>query len=71
MCWSRRCNRSKAIAVTRSSEELTVDYHFAKDVERVPCACGAEKCRGTMFSEDEVKRRVRKAKRAAGKSSKA
>lgn len=29
-------------------EELTVDYHFDKDVERVPCACGAEKCRGTI-----------------------
>jgi uncharacterized protein len=32
----------------RAGEELTVDYHFAKDVERVPCACGAEKCRGTI-----------------------
>ena len=32
----------------RKGEELTVDYHFAKDVERVPCACGAKKCRGTI-----------------------
>jgi SET domain-containing protein len=29
-------------------EELTIDYHFDKDVERVPCACGAAKCRGTI-----------------------
>lgn len=29
-------------------EELTVDYHFAKNVERVPCACGAKNCRGTI-----------------------
>ena len=29
-------------------EELTIDYHFAKDVERVPCSCGAPKCRGTI-----------------------
>src|SRR5437762_14367523 len=29
-------------------EELTVDYHFSKDVERVPCSCGAETCRGTI-----------------------
>lgn len=32
----------------RKGEELTVDYHFDKDVERVECACGSEKCRGTI-----------------------
>lgn len=29
-------------------EELTIDYHFDKDVEKVPCACGAKNCRGTI-----------------------
>ncbi len=29
-------------------EELTVDYRFAKDMEKVPCRCGAAKCRGTI-----------------------
>jgi uncharacterized protein len=29
-------------------EELSIDYHFDKDVEKVPCACGAQKCRGTI-----------------------
>ena len=29
-------------------EELTVDYHFDKDVEKVTCACGASACRGTI-----------------------
>ena len=29
-------------------EELTIDYHFGKDVERVPCGCGALTCRGTI-----------------------
>lgn len=29
-------------------EELTVDYHFDKKVEKVPCACGSAKCRGTI-----------------------
>ena len=29
-------------------EELTVDYHFDKDVDKVPCACGAPGCRGTI-----------------------
>lgn len=32
----------------RRGEELTVDYHFAPDVERVPCACGSPNCRGTI-----------------------
>jgi uncharacterized protein len=29
-------------------EELTVDYHFDKDVDKVPCSCGAPGCRGTI-----------------------
>ena len=32
----------------RKGEELTVDYHFAKDIETVICKCGSEKCRGTI-----------------------
>jgi len=32
----------------KKGEELTVDYHFAKDVEKVLCACGAKNCRGTI-----------------------
>jgi SET domain-containing protein len=32
----------------KRNEELTVDYHFAKDVDRVPCICGAANCRGTI-----------------------
>lgn len=32
----------------RPGEELTVDYHFDKKVERVPCKCGAPRCRGTI-----------------------
>jgi SET domain-containing protein len=33
-------------------EELTIDYHFDKDVERVPCFCGAANCRGTINVRD-------------------
>lgn len=29
-------------------EELTIDYHFAKDVDKVICSCGANACRGTI-----------------------
>jgi SET domain-containing protein len=32
----------------RKGDELTVDYHFPKDVEEVPCKCGAKECRGTI-----------------------
>ncbi|MBI4906266.1 MAG: tetratricopeptide repeat protein [Acidobacteria bacterium] len=29
-------------------EELTLDYRFPKDSERIPCYCGAATCRGTL-----------------------
>jgi SET domain-containing protein len=32
----------------KRGEELTVDYHFDKDVEKVPCRCGSAVCRGTI-----------------------
>jgi predicted NBD/HSP70 family sugar kinase len=48
-------------------EELTYEYNlYDSDDDDGDCYCGAKKCRGTMFSEDEVKRRARKA-RSAGK----
>jgi len=31
-----------------AGEELTVDYHFDKKVDRVPCHCGSQKCRGVI-----------------------
>jgi SET domain-containing protein len=33
-------------------EELTVDYHFSKDVDKVPCKCGTRRCRGTINLKD-------------------
>lgn len=32
----------------RPGEELTIDYHFDRKVERVVCRCGSRKCRGTI-----------------------
>lgn len=29
-----------------TGEELSLDYHFGKDQERVKCGCGSPKCRG-------------------------
>lgn len=34
--------------VIRPGEELTVDYRFSDDVERIQCSCGARKCRGAI-----------------------
>ncbi len=34
--------------VIEPGEELLLDYHFDKKVERVECRCGAPKCRGTI-----------------------
>jgi SET domain-containing protein len=34
--------------VIHKGEELTIDYHFDKDVEKVPCSCGSRHCRGTI-----------------------
>jgi SET domain-containing protein len=32
----------------RPGEELTVDYRFSDEIERVRCACGARGCRGVI-----------------------
>jgi len=39
------CMSKRAI---RKGEELTIDYHFSKDTEGVPCRCGSTHCRGTI-----------------------
>ena len=57
-----------AIRNIGAGEELTYEYNLHdSDDEPGLCFCGAEGCRGTMFSEDEVKRRARRQKTAAGK----
>lgn len=42
----------------RKGEELTVDYHFEPDVERVSCCCGAAACRGTINLKPEPRKRA-------------
>lgn len=32
----------------KAGEELTVDYRYEHDADRMPCHCGSPKCRGTM-----------------------
>lgn len=38
----------QSLRLIKKGEELTIDYHFDKKVEKVVCKCGAEKCRGTI-----------------------
>ncbi len=41
-----------------AGEELTYEYHlYDSDEDDQPCYCGTESCRGTMFSDGEIKRR--------------
>jgi hypothetical protein len=57
------------ISTTRAvaaGEELTYEYNlYDSDEESQDCYCGGGACRGTMFSEMELKRRARRAKKKA------
>lgn len=57
-----------AIRDIAAGEELTYEYHlYDSDDADQDCYCGAKQCRGTMFSDAEVKRRARRARSAANK----
>ena len=58
-----------AIKNIAAGEEITYDYclYDGGDDEAV-CNCGAKKCRGTMYSREEVKRRKAVAKKALNKA---
>ena len=56
----------KAVRNIAPGEELTYEYNLHdSDDDDADCHCGAVKCRGTMFSDDEVKRRARLARKKA------
>jgi len=56
----------------KPGEELTYDYNLydAAVGEEAPCYCGAKTCRGTMFSEDEIARLKKLARRKNKKQKK-
>ena len=55
----------KAIRPIAAGEEITYDYCLYDGGEdEALCNCGAKKCRGTMYSKEEVKRRKAAAKKA-------
>src|SRR5579862_1563210 len=52
----------KAIRNIAPAEEITYDYClYDGGKDGAVCNCGADKCRGTMYSSKEVKRRKKKA----------
>ena len=61
----------KAIRNIAPAEEITYDYclYDGGDDEAI-CNCGATKCRGTMYSREEIRRRKATAKKAALKARK-
>jgi SET domain-containing protein len=61
----------KAIRNIAPAEEITYDYclYDGGDDEAI-CNCGAGKCRGTMYSREEIRRRKAAAKKAAPKARK-
>jgi hypothetical protein len=59
----------KSIRSIAAGEEITYDYclYDGGDDEAI-CNCGAKKCRGTMYSKEEIRRRKRTTKEAAVKA---
>jgi SET domain-containing protein len=57
-----------AVRDIAAGEELTYEYHLHdSDDAEGDCYCGVPKCRGTMFSEDELERRAKTAKQRKSK----
>lgn len=48
----------------KAGEELVYDYNLYDGNGPARCNCGARRCRGTMYSPEEIRRRKRKAKKA-------
>ncbi len=44
-----------------AGEELAYDYYLYDGVGPAKCTCGAKKCRGTMYSPKEIRKRKREA----------
>jgi SET domain-containing protein len=57
----------QAIRDIAAGEELVYEYNLYDSDDPADCYCGAPRCRGTMFSDEEVARQARAAKRKATK----
>ncbi len=61
----------RAIRNIEPGEELVYDYFLYDGEGDAPCTCGAERCRGTMYSPAEVRKRKRAARRNGSNGSSA
>jgi len=52
----------RAIRDIEAGEELVYDYFLYDGEGEAPCHCGAAKCRGSMYSRKELRKRKRKSK---------
>jgi hypothetical protein len=59
----------RAIRDIEPGEELVYDYFLYDGEGEAPCTCGAEKCRGTMYSPKELRKRKRKTRELSNKKS--
>jgi SET domain-containing protein len=58
----------RAIRDIAANEELVYEYNlYDSDDDTADCYCKAPQCRGTMFSDEELKRQARKKARTAKK----
>jgi len=46
-----------ALRNIKAGEELTYDYNLFDGDEEAPCSCGAKRCRGSLFSREEMRKR--------------
>lgn len=59
-----------ALRDIQPGEELTYDYNLFDGEGPAPCSCGAKRCRGTMYSWDEIRKQKKDAKKKAEKEKK-
>jgi SET domain-containing protein len=57
----------RALRAIEPGEELVYDYCLYDGEGEAPCTCGAEECRGTMYSPKELKKRKRMARELSSK----
>ena len=61
----------RAIRNIAANEELVYEYNlYDSDDDTADCYCNAPQCRGTMFSDDELKRQARKKARQQARTAK-
>jgi len=48
-----------AVRDIEPGEELTYDYCLYDGDDESPCSCGADRCRGTLYSDEEMEKRAK------------